>query len=461
MSKMLRILLLGKSARLDAMAEALWVSPRCEGLYILAEVNNPGLRSHATEVVVGDSSNPTLVVEYARKVRPDFAVIGPEEPLAEGVVDALAEIGIPCVGPTRLLAQIETSKSFARDLIARHGISGNPEYQAFSDSTGLNAYLCGIGKFVVKPDGLTGGKGVRVWGDHFNSLEEGESYCREVFESGGSVVIEEKLEGEEFSFQSFCDGYTVVDTIPVQDHKRQGIGDTGPNTGGMGSYTCEDHSLPFLTKDDLAQASRINKAVADALRKETGVPYKGILYGGFMVTRRGLRVIEYNARLGDPEALNILPILETSFLDICEAIVSGTLDTLDVKFSHKATVCKYVVPEGYPDHPVKGCVIDLPTLSRPGLRIYQGAVQDSDGGQIELTGSRAIGVVGIGNTLAEAEQIAEDAASSISGPVFHRSDIGTSALVGRRIAHMRQIRQTSVARTTRSYPEPMLHAVAN
>lgn len=445
MKKALVVLLIGKSARLDAMAAALWKSPRPKKLYIMSEVVNPSLKLHSTEVIEGDSSNRAEVVKYARSINADFVVIGPEEPLAAGVVDALAEVDIPSVGPTEALAKIESSKSFARDLIARHGIGGNPEHRTFHTSVGLKHYLVSLGEFVVKPDGLTGGKGVRVWGDHFSTIEDGYDYCHEILSSGGRVVVEEKLDGEEFSFQSFCDGKTVIDTPPVQDHKRQGEGDTGPNTGGMGSYSCENHLLPFLSQDDIDQASRINKAVAGALLKETGVPYKGILYGGFMVTKRGIRVIEYNARFGDPECMNILPLLENDFLDICEAIVMGTLDKIDVQFARKATVCKYVVPIGYPEAPVKGELVHVPDFADDNIRVYQGAVEGSTMGQLRLAGSRAIAVVGIGASLEEAERYAETAVSQISGPVFHRRDIGTAALVQARVDHMKKVRSARLS----------------
>jgi phosphoribosylamine--glycine ligase len=252
-------------------------------------------------------------------------------------------------------------------------------------------------------------------------------------------VIEEKLEGEEFSYQSFCDGRHVKDTVAVQDHKRAYEGDSGPNTGGMGSYSCEDRSLPFLRKQDIQQASQINMAVAEAVRKEIGGDgFKGILYGGFMITKNGLKVLEYNARFGDPEAMNVLPLLETDFIDVCEAIISGTLDKIRVSFRSKATVCKYVVPDGYPDKPKREVRIDNIPASTDNLKVYYAAVnQKADG--LYSTGSRAIAVVGIGNNLAEAEQVAEDAASKVNGPVRHRKDIGTSALIQRRIDHVNRL----------------------
>ncbi len=211
--------------------------------------------------------------------------------------------------------------------------------------------LAGI---VLKPDGLTGGKGVLVQGDHFQTRAEALEHCRNILKTHPSVTIEEKLEGEEFSLQCLCDGRTVVATPPVQDHKRRFIDDRGPNTGGMGSYSCADHLLPFLDSAAVADGLEITRKVAEAIRLETGVPYKGIMYGGFMVTASGVKLIEYNARFGDPEAMNILPLLRTDFIDVCRAIIDGTLDRLDIVFEKKATVCKYVVPIGYglpQDHP--------------------------------------------------------------------------------------------------------------
>jgi phosphoribosylamine---glycine ligase len=293
----------------------------------------------------------------------------------------------------------------------------------------------------VKPDGLTAGKGVKVSGAHLQSAREAAEYADEVLRAGhAAVVIEERLDGEEFSLQSFCDGVHVADMVLVQDHKRAFDGDRGPNTGGMGSYSCADHGLPFLSEKDRGAASAINAAVARALAKETGEPYKGILYGGFMVTRDGVRLIEYNARFGDPESLNLLSLLTTDLADISEAIIRGTLDHVRVEFQPLASVCKYVVPEGYPDRPVRGQRISLARVPKPSerLRLYFASVEPTADG-LTLGGSRAIGFVGIGADLDEAERIAEAAASAVEGPVYHRRDIGTRALVAQRCEHVRRL----------------------
>ena len=382
------------------------------------------------------------VLAAARQHEPDFVFVGPEGPLENGVVDALqTELRIPCIGPTRKLAQLESSKAFTRDLLRRHNIAGNPEYRVFRSREGIEQYCKELGEFVVKPDGLTGGKGVKVSGMHLQSAREAVQYADELFRAKHvAVVIEERLDGEEFSLQSFCDGAHVADMVVVQDHKRAYDGDLGPNTGGMGSYSCQDHRLPFLAEKHLQAASAINAAVATAISRDMGERYKGILYGGFMLTRDGVRLLEYNARFGDPEALNVLSLLKTDLVDVCEAIINGMLDRLQVEFEPLATVCKYVVPEGYPDHPLTNERISLARVREQSerLKYYYAAVDERSDG-LYLTGSRAIGFVGIGADLDEAEFIAEEAASSVDGPVYHRKDIGTRALLQQRCDHIRRI----------------------
>lgn len=384
------------------------------------------------------------VVERARKEKPDFVVIGPEEPLAFGIVDKLRALNIPCIGPTKELALLESSKGFTRDLVRKYNIPGNPEYRIFHSMDGIEDYIRSLEYgYVVKPDGLTGGKGVKVSDSHLFSVDDGVDYCRELLaaDPGKScVVIEEKLDGEEFSLMSFCDGTHVVDMVPVQDHKRVGEGDTGPNTGGMGSYSCEDHSLPFLSQKHLREASAINAAVGKALRLEKGEPYCGILYGGFMVTAKGLRLLEYNARFGDPETMNVLSVLETDLVEIFLAMIQGNLDEISVKFAKKATVCKYLVPEGYPNDTsqTKGKEISNIPQDSNNLKVIPAAVK-IENSHWYLTGSRAVAIVGIGDNLDEAEQVAEEAAQQVTGPVFFRHDIGTHALVDRRIEHIQRM----------------------
>jgi fusion protein PurCD len=303
----------------------------------------------------------------------------------------------------------------------------------------VEKYLKHLGEnYVVKFDGLMGGKGVKVAGEHLNSHNEAISYCEEIISNGGKFVIEEKLIGEEFSLMSFCDGKNLVHMPPVQDHKRAYENDTGPNTGGMGSYNDVNQSLPFLKISDVESAQQINKSIAKALITEFGIGYKGILYGGFIATADGVKVIEYNARLGDPEAMNVLALLESDFVELCKGIVDGSLDSYNPKFSNSATVCKYAVPKGYPHSPVKGQKIDVSKISNPE-QLYYASVEVKDGILIEA-GSRTIAILGIADTLADAEKLVQSEVERVSGPLFHRKDIGTDNLIQKRINHMKILR---------------------
>src|SRR3989339_1014063 len=233
---MKKVLLIGNGAREHAMAVALKSSKEEIELFVFAGAVNPGLKKLAKDYKVGALKSNTAMASYARETGVDFAVIGPEAPLAEGVVDILEQVDVPCAGPGKDLAQIETSKSFARELMLDYKINGSPEFKVFETMAGVPEWLAHLqGNFVVKPDGLTGGKGVKVAGDHFNSLNEGLKIIQELFNNGLKVVIEQKLAGQEFSLMSFCDGEHLLHLPVVQDHKRAFAGDQGPNTGGMGS----------------------------------------------------------------------------------------------------------------------------------------------------------------------------------------------------------------------------------
>ena len=440
---MVNILLIGNGAREHALAEALVRSSEKPRLFACMKANNPGLAALAERTLIGPYHDLAAIVAFAREGRCEFAVVGPEDPLSHGVVDALAAAGIPGVGPTRSLARLETSKSFTRDLCAKYAIPGNVDYRVFTSLDGVAAFLETLPGVVLKPDGLTGGKGVLVQGDHFETRAEALALIRDILAEHPSVTVEERLEGEEFSLQCLCDGRTVVATPPVQDHKRRFADDRGPNTGGMGSYSLADHLLPFLTPADVAAGLAITERVAEAIHRETGEYYRGVMYGGFMATSDGVRLLEYNARFGDPEAMNTLPLLETDFVAVCRAVIAGTLDTLPIRFAKRATVCKYVVPKGYglpKDHPdARSTSARIEVGDVGAARLYHSSVDQRPDG-LYMTTSRAIGVVGIADDLARAEAIAERAVGAIRGPVDHRSDIGTAPLIAKRVSHMRALR---------------------
>jgi phosphoribosylamine--glycine ligase len=435
---MKKVLLIGNGAREHVIAETLKRSSRGCEVYVFAKAVNPGIEQLASGYELGALNDLPAIVEFARNNSIDFAIVGPENPLADGVVDALDEAGIKSASPLKTLARLESSKSFTRDLLRKYEIPGNPKFEVFTSDEGLHEYMEELGEYVVKADGLMGGKGVKLSGEHLHSYDEGVAYAKECIEAHGHVVIEEKFVGQEFSLMSFADGRIAVDMPAVQDHKRAFEGDTGPNTGGMGTWSDADHSLPFLRPSDLEEAHAINQAVVEALREETGEEYIGITYGGFIAVKDGVRLIEYNARFGDPEAMNVLPLLKTDLVEIFEAMIEGRLNEINVEFEHKATVVKYVVPEGYPDNPKKDAKIELGSVPE-GVKVYYASVDQREDG-LYLSGSRAIAFVGIADTVDAAEQLAQSAVSSVTGPVFYRPDIGTAPLIQVRLDHMKELR---------------------
>ena len=436
---MKNVLIIGSGAREHSIAKAFAQSSHSLRLFCLGTNLNPGIRDLCSELVVGSITDPLSVLGFAKQHSIDFAIIGPEAALAAGASDALWEVNIPCIGPTKNLAQIETSKAFTRRLLKKHDIPASPSFKVFNSLEGVPEFLNELGdNYVIKYDGLMSGKGVRVAGDHLHGHADALSYCKELVDEFKAFVVEEKLIGQEFSLMSFCDGTHLRHMPLVQDHKRAYENDRGPNTGGMGSYSDTDGSLPFLVNEDINQAQAINIATAAALKKEFGKGYIGILYGGFIATATGVKLIEYNARFGDPEALNVLAILTTDFYDICRAMIHGTLINCPVEFKPQATVCKYVVPNGYPDKPVRGEKINLSGIQNFD-QLYFASVEVK-GGQLIEAGSRTVAYVGIADTLDEAEKIAEKEVAAVEGPLFHRKDIGTKVLVNKRVQQMNELR---------------------
>ena len=433
---MSNILLVGSGAREVAIAKQIKKSSSPLSLFCVAPTTNPQIKTLTTSYFEQPLNENGVVVEIAKKLSIDLAIIGPEGPLEAGLVDALEKEGVLCVGPRKNVARIETSKAFARNIIDLCDGEKNPERMEFSSLDGVKDFLKNLNEqYVIKYDGLMGGKGVKISGEHLHSIEESLSYAKSIVDGGGTFLIEEKFIGEEFSLMSFCDGTYCAHMPAVQDHKRAFEGDVGPNTGGMGTYSFADHSLPFLSKEDIMAAQKTNERVATELYKKTGEKFRGILYGGFMLTGDGVKVIEYNARFGDPEAMNVLSLLETDFMDICNAIVAGSLADLKIVFANKATVCKYVVPVGYPNNPSK----DFEVVCNTKLDgLYLAAVQEKDG-IIVATGSRTAAFVGVDPNIVIAEQIAEKGATDIGGNLFHRKDIGTKDLIGRRKKHMKKV----------------------
>lgn len=437
----MKILLIGNGGREHAVAKALARSAHKPEICVFANKLNPGIHDLADTYRLASSLSDTEELqEFVERVKPDFAFIGPDNPIADGMADFLETLGVPSVAPKKAPAQLESSKYFTRELVEKHLIPGNPRFRQFTSEAGVMEFLQELGDhYVVKADGLAFGKGVKVAGDHLRNHEEALKFVRECLKDGhSSVVLEEKLEGVEFSLMAFADGEHLVFMPVVQDHKRAFEGDEGPNTGGMGSYSDVNHSMPFLMEKDLEDAKNISRAVLKAVKEETDQAFKGILYGGFMATRDGVKLIEYNARFGDPEAMNVLPLLETDFVDVCQAIITGTLNKLEVKFADKATVCLYVVPEGYPDESVVGAALAVGEMPK-GVELFYSSVNEKDG-QVQTTSSRSIGIVGIADSIEAARKKAVEGVEKISGKIFYRKDIGSPELIAKRVEMMKGLR---------------------
>jgi phosphoribosylamine--glycine ligase len=442
----MNILVVGSGAREHSIALALHRSPQKPDLFAFMSNNNPGIKKISKETAVGNTKDGKAVAGFASKNKTDLAVIGPDAVLEAGVTDALWGAGIPVAGPRKAAARIEWDKSFARNLMAKYNIGGCPKFGVFKDAGEAGEYIGELGgQVAVKPSGLTGGKGVKVVGYQLANPEEAKKYCAELLEKNvgglGEIVIEEKLAGQEFTLQAFVDGKTVKGMPCVQDHKLAFEGDTGPNTGGMGSYST-GKILPFMKMDEYDKAISIMEKTVGALASE-GAEFRGFLYGQFMLTRAGPKVVEFNARLGDPEAMNVLALLESDFADICQRIADGKLPEKNMVFSDSCTVVKYLVPAGYPENPAKGEPIEIneKSLGRLGAQVYYASVDEREG-KIYTGTSRAVAVLGIGENLESAERVAERACGLVRGNLYHRRDVGTAELVGKRTSHMKEIRKT-------------------
>ncbi len=438
-----KVLLVGSGGREHAIGDAL--KRGGAKIYAVMPHKNPGIAKLSEDYVVGPLSLSFVKdIEWVKFRKVDFAVIGPEAPLIEGMADMLEEKGIPVVGPRKNAAIIEGSKEFMRELMKKHGIEGFVDYYVFDSPEKVEEFLKDYDKpFVIKPVGVTGGKGVRVMGDHFQTKEEGIRYAKEVIEKKiggvGRVIIEEKMVGEEYTLQVFTDGRELSGMPLVQDFKRAWEGDRGPNTGGMGSYSMENHLLPFVTKEEYTKSMKILEDIIAALRRE-GRIYRGIMYGQFMLTAEGPKIIEINCRFGDPEAMNVLPILQSNFVELAWSIIEGKLQKAE--FEHKATVVKYVVPEGYgTPNPAKNEIIKVneERIRREGALLYYASV-DERGGEIYTTTSRSLAVVGIADNLEMAERIAENALRHISGRIYMRHDIAKREMIEAKIRKMEMLR---------------------
>jgi phosphoribosylamine---glycine ligase len=420
-SKM-KLLVIGSGGREHAMAWRLTQNHRVSRVYVAP--GNAGT-AHEDGVVNFHISSVDALVEFAKREQIFLTVVGPEAPLAAGVVDAFRAAGLKIFGPTQRAAQLESSKDFAKQFMVRHKIPTS-KYATFTDTDAARAYVQAEGApIVIKADGLAAGKGVVV----AMTLPEAIAAVDTMLAvPGGRVVIEEFMEGEEASFICMCDGTNAIPFASTQDHKRIFDGDQGPNTGGMGAYS----PAPVVTPEVHARVMReVIRPTLKGMAAE-GAPFVGFLYAGLMIDAAGRpRVVEFNARMGDPETQPILMRLKSDFLSLIEAGIDGRLDKIEPEWDRRAALGVVLAAGGYPDAPRKGDVITGLPKNDPDMRVFHAGTNEVDG-NIVTSGGRVLCVTALGDTVKQAQQRAYAALEHIRFEgMQYRKDIGWRA-IGRR-----------------------------
>ena len=420
----MKLLVVGGGGREHAIIKKLRENPEAETIYALP--GNGGIAADAVCVPEIGSKDIPAIVDFAKTHAIDFAVVAPDDPLALGCVDRLHEAGIPCFGPDAKAARIEASKVFSKNLMRKYGIP-TAAYEVFHDSAAALAYLKTASyPIVIKADGLALGKGVLIP----QSLDEAETAVKTIMEdkafgdSGNEIVIEEFLTGPEVSVLAFTDGTAIAPMVSSMDHKRAGDGDTGLNTGGMGTVAPNPCYTPEIAQVCM---DTIFLPTLAAMRAE-GCPFKGCLYFGLMLTPRGPKVIEYNCRFGDPETQVVLPLLKTDLLTVMQAVENETLGQLQVEWHDGAAACVILASGGYPSHYEKGKAITFPAAFPANVTCYH-AGDKLENGTLVTSGGRVLGITVAAPTLKAALRDAYAAAETVEFEgKYLRHDIGQRAL---------------------------------
>ena len=424
----MRVLLIGSGGREHALAWKLAQSPRLTKLFVAP--GNGGTAQIAENVALDPADHPA-VVSWAKANAIEFVVIGPDAPVVAGLGDDVRAAGIACFGPSKAAGQLEGSKGFTKALCDEMGIP-TAAYRKFTAAEPALAYVGQKGApIVIKADGLALGKGVTV-AMHVAAAEHAirDCFSGAFGESGASVVIEDFLDGEEASFFVLCDGETILPLATAQDHKRAFDGDNGPNTGGMGAYS------PAAVMTDELIARTLREIIEPTVRgmKARGMPYQGVLYAGLMLTREGPKLIEYNARFGDPETQVLMPRLQSDLLDLLYATATGALAGKTAQWRPEAALTTVLATRGYPgDYPKNTPIGPLPPDTAEMVVFHAGTKRQGD--QLVSTGGRVLNVTALGGSVAEAKERADAAIAGIDWPEgFHRHDIGWRAILRERNA---------------------------
>ena len=421
----MKIMVVGGGGREHAIVKKLKESKGVGEIFILP--GNGGMTDDATPVNIG-AKDIDAIVDFALKNSIDYAVVAPDDPLVLGCVDRLNEVGIPCFGPRANAAIIEGSKVFSKNLMKKYGIP-TASYEVFESADAAYDYLkTSPIPTVIKADGLALGKGVIIATTRDEALDAVKSIMEDgkFGASGSKIVIEEFLTGPEVSVLAFTDGTTVKPMVSSMDHKRAGDGDTGLNTGGMGTVAPNPYYTPEIAEECM---KTIFLPTVNAMKKE-GREFRGCLYFGLMLTPNGPKVIEYNCRFGDPETQVVLPLLRSDLLEIMMATTNGTLAQCDVEFSNDSCACVIMASKGYPEKYESGFSIDIPADIRP--YVYVAGAKLSDGGLVSA-GGRVLGVTATAPDLSDALAIAYERVGMIGfDNAFYRKDIGQRALMAKK-----------------------------
>ena len=416
--------IIGCDGRENTIGKSLLKTTEKINIFYIGNHSNIGLDKLGAKYEKGDILNVDIILYWVKTNNIEFVIIGPEKPLEMGVVDILEDNGIECFGPRKILALLETSKLFCRNFLSmlekKYNLKLNPEYFEFTTKNELiSSEKIFSQPYVIKQDELAGGKGVLVMGDHFNSLEEGKEICINLHNKNTPFIIEEKLIGEEFSLISITDGINISHCPPVQDYKRAYENNTGPNTGGMGAVL---NYLPFLDEEDIKIAENINRLVIENISEYTNnnYKYKGVLYGSFIKTQNGIRVIEYNCRFGDPEIIPLFEAMKTNFYNICVNISKKTL--APIHFDSTCILTKYIVPEGYPNKSLKNYEFYVHKIDNNN--ITWASCEKINEHYLQL-GSRIFAYTLKGKNILDLQKQINNELNKVEGRIYYRKDIGT------------------------------------
>lgn len=416
------VVIIGTGGREAAIVVALRKSKYNLNIKTIGGNNNPTILNHGGDIVNLD--NMKDIIEYIVGNKTDLVIIGPEKYLNYGLVDELGKYNINCVGPSHKLAQLETDKTFARKIITNID-NYNPKFKVFKsyNESEILSFLSTINNnFVVKNIGLCNGKGVKVMDQDFITINEGLNYCKELINISGVCLIEEKLVGTEFTLMSYTDGISFSHMPVVHDYKRLLNNNAGPQTGGMGCVINKD---TFISSSKIIEAQKCNEVIVNKLQEECSELYKGIIYGSFMILdNNDIKIIEYNCRFGDPEAIGVLKLLKSDFMDICLGISNNTLSEVNVEYDNESVCVIYIVPQKYPyikSGMESGIISNI--HHNDNIICANVDVTDNDN-KYKLLSSRSVAVIGKHEKLGDACNISMNIINNIEGPIYYRDDIG-------------------------------------